>query len=184
MNTMSTTILKDQNRLVEIYHLRVLAYEKARTKTNINFTSYPNGYFDHLEKNSLHFVCSVKNKIIAAARLTKLSSINQLPYSKAYAHIEFPPVQSFWYFSRLVVHPDFRGKNLRHQLDNIRFDYLDTELDNSYAMMTARGWRVDELIAKGCSLIGEVDCTLDNFHPISENEKTRILIYKIDKHIL
>lgn len=178
---MTPKILKDKSRLTEIYHLRVEAYEGTKYSSFISKQKYPNGLSDELEEQSVHFVIEDKSKIIASARLTKMNKIENLPYHKIFSNIQLPDERPFWFFSKLVVHSDYKGKQLRQKLDYARFNYLDNSNTKTFALMTAKGWRSKELIPKGCPAFGKVNFTLDVSYPYATNEDTFVLIYNIAK---
>lgn len=120
------TVLTDHSRLPEIYRLRVLAWENSPGKDSINSTKYPDGYRDHLEERSIHYISTNSNdEIIGAARLTVCQSYDELPYPgifKAYED-KLPKERPFAFYSRLVLHPEYRKAGLARQLDEMRVSY-------------------------------------------------------------
>ncbi|PHR49177.1 MAG: hypothetical protein COA32_03765 [Fluviicola sp.] len=180
---MKVEILKSVERLDEIKKLRVLAYAKSKYSEFINIDSYPNGFSDKLDGRSVHFVIEKQKTIIAAARLTLVHSLSELPYSNIFSDSGIPNIKPFWFFSKMVVSPDYKGLGLRSKIDQKRFEFLNSSEYKTFALMTAKEWRKKELESKGCLEVNMVDFSADTYYPFSNKEKTYILIYNINNDI-
>jgi hypothetical protein len=125
-NIIGPLVLTDHSRLPEIYHLRVLAWEQSPGSDNINSQKYPDGYRDHLEERSIHSISTNhEGQIIAAARLTVCHSLDELPYPdvfKAFEHL-MPTERPFMFYSRLVIHPNYRKRGLAGKFDEMKLAY-------------------------------------------------------------
>jgi hypothetical protein len=106
-------VLTDFTRLDEIARLRCIAWEDSPFPNSINFTKYPNGFTDSLDMDSIHFYAvNQENEIIAAARLTMLEDLSQLPYPKIFtSYPSWPMERPFLFYARLVIHPAYRKKD-------------------------------------------------------------------------
>lgn len=110
--------LTDLNRLGEIYQLRVNAYEHSDQKPYINSSTFPEGFYDEVDAKSSHFIIENGDKIIACARLIRLESLSQIPYYNLKPRVLSPSRSSFWYYSRIAIHPDYRKRGLSSLMDN------------------------------------------------------------------
>lgn len=164
------TILTDHSRLDEIYRLRVLAWENSPGKDSINSTKYPDGYRDHLEERSIHYIATnCNNEIIGAARLTVCHSLDELPYPgifKAYEN-QLPPERPFLFYSRLVLHPAYRGNGLSAQFDQVRVNYQDQHYI-SFGVATVKQKRSAAMKPFKFSIFSTVVNESDGNYPFSE----------------
>ncbi|MDE3252714.1 MAG: hypothetical protein KGO92_07890 [Bacteroidota bacterium] len=155
----------------EIAMLRCVAWENSPFPNSINFTKYPNGFTDILDKDSLHFFSvNQQDEIIAAARLTRLEDLTQLPYPKIFTSYPLWPVERpFLFYSRLVIHPAYRKKGLKEKLDSIRIRY---QSDHSipFSVATATAGRVEELRRYGFRKIATVSKEIDPLFPFEHGE--------------
>lgn len=148
-------LLTDKSRLQEIYDLRVTAYESSPKSIYVNKEIFPNGWFDELDKvdTSLHWIVEDNNKIIAAARLVILNNIKDT--NEEFDKFELPTERPFAYWSRLVVHPNYRKTNSMLMLDHIRKQYL---LDNpkiKFALCCVTEDRSKSLLRLGFKYLGD-----------------------------
>lgn len=142
-------ILTDKSRLQEIFDLRVYAWENSPSPANINRETYPNGFFDKLDETAIHWVSFDENrKIIAAARLAIINDINELPYPQIVAHVSLPAERPFLFYSRLVIHPDYRKQGLKEKFDLVRLRYK-VENQIAFSVATANPNRTIELLKYG-----------------------------------
>lgn len=163
------TVLTDHSRLAEIYRLRVLAWENSPGKTDINSTKYPDGYRDRLEERSIHYIATnTKNEIIGAARLTVCHTFDELPYSgifKAYES-QLPLERPFLFYSRLVLHPAYRGGGLAEQFDQVRVNFQEDH-NLHFGVATSKLKRHMALRPFNFSLLGPVIPLKDENYPFS-----------------
>lgn len=120
-------ILKDKNRLKEIYNLRVTAYENSSKYNFVNKRLYPDGLFDDFDEkmNTIHWIIEDNNKIIAAARVAIIENHEEFKDFK----IEIDKINTaFAYFSRLVIHQDYRKIGLSKKLDEVRINNLKNNI--------------------------------------------------------
>ncbi len=171
-------LLTDKSRLQEIYDLRVLAWENSPDKAYLNRAKFPNGYFDHLEDQSMHFISTnTENKIIGAARLTECNSLDQLPYPGIFKFYEskIPKERPFLFYSRLVIHPDFRKTKLRILFDEIR---MKIQQDNfvAFGTMTIKPNRREQLFPHGWIEIGNIESIIDNNYPLPNGNISLLIL--------
>lgn len=163
------TILEDKSRLQEIYNLRVFAWENSPGKENVNAEKYPNGYRDNLEDISIHIISTNEiGEIIGAARLTVCDSLDQLPYPgifKAYEHL-MPKERPFLFYSRLVIHPDYRKTGLRKIFDDFRIK-KHMELGISFGLVTVKPKRLLQIVPYGFKELGKTYPEFDNTYPFT-----------------
>lgn len=169
-------ILNDLTRLQEIYDLRCLAWENGPYPDGVNFKNYPNGFSEELDKKSIHFVvCNEDSKIVASSRLTLLNDFDELPYPKIFSSILYPEQRPFLFYSRLVVHPDYRKNGIKEKMDKIRIQY---QKDNqiSFSVATATFGRTSELLNYGFQKVAEVSQDTDPNFPFKHGELLLLLL--------
>lgn len=109
-------ISADDSSLRAIGELRVLAWA-----THIPEISAIKCWLDDFDWAARHWVVLDGSKIVASARMSIHSSIDEVPESEVYANVFpnslAPPIASI---NRLVVHPDYRGLDLGKKLDLMR----------------------------------------------------------------
>lgn len=109
----------DQILLEKIGRLRVTAWAQAIPEIE----SRTNCFLDAHELSSRHWCVFLKGEPIAAARLSIRDNINAVPDAEVYRNVlpvNLPfPIASL---SRLVTHPDFRGRGISRLLDEVRVD--------------------------------------------------------------
>ncbi len=134
-NKFRTSILSEPSRLPEIYELRLIAWERSSRKEVANRTLFPNGWYDDLDESAIHWISVDENDIIvASARLNIFNALERFPYYNAIQHIEMDPKGTFAFFSRLVVHPQFRKNGLGRALYQSRAAYCE-EHDISWSQV-------------------------------------------------
>ncbi|MGD1847397.1 MAG: GNAT family N-acetyltransferase [Salibacteraceae bacterium] len=139
----SPILLGGPKRLAEIFALRTLAWERSPGRQQINSSKYPNGYSDCLDANSLHFVSTDWNgNIIAAARLSVCNSYADLPYPEMFAQLLhlLPQQRPFAFYSRLVIHPDYRKRGIAQAMDTMRME-KQQELQLPFGLVTVNAKR-------------------------------------------
>ena len=148
-------VLTDKAKFQEIYDLRVLAYEHSHKAQYVNRQVYPNGWKDDLDEldNTIHWVIESNGKIIAAARLAILEDMKQT--GEFTDKFEFPKERPFAYWSRLVVHPDYRHSNAMMQLDHARKNYLLQKPEIKFAICWSTPERKNSILRLGFKCIGE-----------------------------
>jgi len=169
-------ILKNPQRLDEICKLRCLAWENSPFPSAINFVNYPNGYEDALDKKSIHFYSVNQNdEIIGSARLTILNSLDELPYPKVFTTFKvWPAERPFLFYSRLVIHPDYRKNGLKEQMDKIRVRY-QFEHAISFSVATATCKRAGDISQYGFKTIATVSKETDRLFPFEHRELLLLL---------
>ncbi len=171
-------ILTDKSRLQEIFDLRVYAWENSPSPANINRETYPNGFFDKLDETAIHWVSFDENgKIIAAARLAIINDVNELPYPQIFADVSLPSARPFLFYSRLVIHPEFRKCGLKEKFDSVRLRY---QVENKYAfsVATANPNRTKELLEFGWKDSGEATVYKDSHFPFGKERSLLLLLLR------
>jgi predicted GNAT family N-acyltransferase len=155
-------LLTDKSRLQEIYDLRVTAYENSPKSIYVNKEIFPQGLFDHLDNRdqTFHWIVKDNNKIIAAARLAIIDDLNEIKdLDEALDKYEIPKHRPFAYYSRLVVHHDYRKLGLVNILDKVRIDYLHENQNIKFAIAWATSDRDKALTNFGFKSFGEFNYT-------------------------
>jgi predicted GNAT family N-acyltransferase len=132
-------LLTNKSKIQEIYDLRVSAYENSPKSIYVNKELFPNGWRDHLDEleDTYHFIVQDKNKIVASGRVAIIDDIEKITdLDEAFEKYTIPEGRPFAYFSRLVVHKDYRKLGIPDSLDNVRINFLK---QNSLAKF-AIGW--------------------------------------------
>lgn len=176
MNTSTAPqILNDKSRLQEIYDLRVFAWENSPSPANINRENYPNGFFDKLDETAIHWVSfDADGKIIASARLAIINDVNELPYPQIFENVSLPAERPFLFYSRLVIHPEFRKCGLKEKFDLVRLRY---QVENKYAfsVATANPNRTKELLKYGWKDCGDISVYKDSLFPFGYERSLLLL---------
>lgn len=148
-------ILNDKSRLQEIYHLRVLAYEHSPKKVYVNKKDFPDGWFDDLDEldETHHWIIEDNHQIIASARLAIINDLKKT--HESFLKFELPNNQPFAYWSRLVVHPDYRKTNAMIQLDNARKQFLIENTHIRFAVSVVSKDRSASMLRLGFEFLGE-----------------------------
>nr|WP_121271722.1 GNAT family N-acetyltransferase [Pedobacter schmidteae] len=154
MNRHHPILLEDKSKLSEIYQLRVKAWQPHGV---ITAQTHPDGYFDHLDDLALHWVIEVSNKIIGAARLNILSDTNDLPCPGTFKRVvDFKAGESFVFYSRLIVDPEYQGYNMSALLDKARVDFIRQQAEIKKVIATAGERRAVKLEAYGFMVLDKV----------------------------
>lgn len=123
---LQTFLLADGHRLQEVYDLRLKVWEQKGSGDVVNRTLFPDGWYDELDDSGFHWITiNSFHEIIAAARLNIFHSLKESPYFEATQHLRFPESEPFAFYSRLVVHPDYRSRSLSKKLYQLRAAYCD-----------------------------------------------------------
>jgi predicted GNAT family N-acyltransferase len=148
-------LLTDKSRLQEIYDLRVTAYEHSPKSVYVNRQTFPNGWSDDLDEldNTIHWIIEDENKIIASARLAILENIEDT--NEEFDKFELPAERPFAYWSRLVVHPDYRRTTAMMMLDSIRKKYLFENTEIKFAISCVTEDRSKALLRIGFNYLGD-----------------------------
>lgn len=149
-------ILTGKTRLQEIYNLRVIAYENSPQSNSVNRKIYPNGWSDHLDEleNTIHWIVIDDGKIIASARLAILK--NLVETNEELGSFGLTDNVSFAYWSRLVVHPDYRRTRTMMRLDAARKEYIDNNKQIKFALSCVIDARAKSLLRLGFEYKGTV----------------------------
>jgi predicted GNAT family N-acyltransferase len=124
--TLRSELLADKPRFNEIYNLRLNVWEHSGKSEIVNRKLYPNGWNDNLDDEAFHWVViNDQNKIIASARLNIFNSFEEFPYFLSVKKLLVPDIMPFAFFSRLVVHPQYRQRGLSKKLFASRTQFCE-----------------------------------------------------------
>jgi predicted GNAT family N-acyltransferase len=173
-NSLSTELLTDPSRLQEIYDLRLEVWEHSGNNEFVNRQLFPNGWYDELDESAFHWVTfNDQNKIIAAARLNIFHSLEQSPYYDSIRHLAFPTDIPFAFYSRLVVHPQYRHKGLSQQLYNGRAQYcIENEIKWSQVFIN-NSYVIGLFEKEGFENIGQAEI---NYHISSHPHSVNVFV--------
>jgi predicted GNAT family N-acyltransferase len=173
-NSLSTELLTDPSRLQEIYDLRLEVWEHSGNNEFVNRQLFPNGWYDELDESAFHWVTfNDQNKIIAAARLNIFHSLEQSPYYDSIRHLAFPTDIPFAFYSRLVVHPQYRHNGLSQQLYSGRAQYC-VEREIKWSQVFINNLYVIGLFEKeGFENIGQAEI---NYHISSHPHSVNVFV--------
>ena len=172
-NKLFTKVLVNSSRLQEIYDLRLAVWENAGRNEFVNRTLFPNGWYDELDQTAIHWITVNKqNKIVAAARLNLFHSTEEFPYYSSTGHLAFP-TGPFAFFSRLVVHPQYRRNGLSRQLYDGRAQFC-RERKITWSQVFINNPYVTGLFeAEGFKNIGQAEV---NYHVSSHPHSVNVFI--------
>lgn len=146
-------ILNDKSRLEEIYRLRVFCHENSVQNKFINSTYFPEGWKDKFDEDAIQWIIESENKIIASARVCILNHVNEI--EEDFTKFSLPNARPFAYFSRLVVHPSFRGLKLSNVLDHERIKYIkNNNIQFALAYVESMAGRKSKLVSLGFEELG------------------------------
>jgi len=150
-----TKIPPGSPELQKIYHLRVLCHEHSGSEF-INRQLFPNGWADDLDEldTTIHWIIKEGERIAASARLCIVHHLDYAPLLH-FKGLALPKQRPFAYWSRLVVHPDYRKTNCTRQLDQVRKQYL-TDHHIPFAVCLAAKHREQAIRRLGFEHIGTV----------------------------
>ncbi|WP_375558993.1 GNAT family N-acetyltransferase [Bernardetia sp. OM2101] len=153
-------LLLDTSQLQKIYDLRVIAYENSEQSVHINKTLYPNGWSDELDEKEdvFHWIVRDNNKLVASARLVVLENLNETDGEFEEYSSLIPLERPFVYWSRLVVHPDYRRKGIRIELDKMRKSFLSKNPHIKFALTSVVETRKKHLLQLGFEHLGDTIC--------------------------
>lgn len=159
-------LLTDKSRLQEIYDLRVDIWESSEKSRIVNRRLFPNGWHDELDENAFHWVMfNEQNKIIAAARLNVFNSIKEFPYYSDIKHLSLPNTKPFAFYSRLVIHPEYRGEGRSFQFADSRMRFCETRKVR-WAQVYINNERIKKLFGGlGFQIIGQAEVNYHRFTP-------------------
>lgn len=120
-NKLVTRVLNNRFRLQEIFDLRLHVWENSGNIEFVNRKLFAKGWSDELDETAIHWVIlNHQNQIVGSARLNIFYSLQESPYCASIKHLPFPAEVPFAFFSRLVVHPQYRQRGLSRQLYEAR----------------------------------------------------------------
>jgi predicted GNAT family N-acyltransferase len=153
-------LLSDKSQLQKIYDLRVIAYENSEQSAHVNKTLYPNGWSDDLDEKEdvFHWVVMDNERLVASARLVILESLTETDGEFEDYTSLIPLKRPFVYWSRLVVHPDYRTKGIRIELDKIRKSFLSNNPQIKFALTSAVETRKKHLLQLDFEHLGDTMC--------------------------
>lgn len=173
-DTLHTSLLTDRSRLQEIYDLRLAVWEHSGKSEFVNRKLFPNGWHDELDDVAFHWITTNdQNKIIASARLNIFQSFAEFPYYSSMKHLSFPNTKPFAFYSRLVVHPEYRNNGLSRQLFDGRTAFCK-EKDITWSQVFINNPYIIDLFEKsGYKSIGHAKV---NYHSSSQPHSVNVFI--------
>jgi predicted GNAT family N-acyltransferase len=156
-----------QAELEQIYKLRLLCWEEYWPEVR---TKHSGGWFDDLDKTGQHFAIYSGTEIVAAARVSILEQVKDVPVSR-YFDTEMYEGCKVGLISRNVVHPHYRGCGYSKMLDQKRLTYLD-EQNTPYCFCW--GARIRQLESYGFKKI--VKLPMDASENVDRNDNYWIMV--------
>lgn len=110
------------DRIAEIGALRIRAWSSEPGIDPVFFSQRT--WIDALDHTSRHWIVTLQNKVVAAARMSFHDSLNDVPYASLLPHKYCTRYERKRLVSinRLVVDPQFRGRGLAKVLDKVRLN--------------------------------------------------------------
>ncbi len=167
-------LLTDKRRLQEIYDLRVYAWENSRQHQFINKYYFPQGWSDGLDKDAFHWIIEINGNIIASSRVCVLRNMEHM--NEDFSMFKLPDDKPFAFYSRLVIHPMYRGKGITHLMDNARIEFIK-ENRVAFTLAWAREERLETLYKLGFTKLGHLN---HKYHNYSAPDKSTALILFLD----
>lgn len=123
---------------------------------------------DALDFISVHFISyDLQGRVVAANRITILEDVSQLPFSKLLNQSLYPEQVPFAYFSKLVVHPEYRKQGLKELMDQARTGFLLSQgLDQGIGLYGAH--RLQDALTQGFSSVEVIEEGTESFFPYNK----------------
>jgi predicted GNAT family N-acyltransferase len=173
-NKLVTTVLNSQYRLQEIFNLRLDVWEKSGKIEFINRKFLPTGWYDELDETAIHWaILNHQNQIVASARLNIFYSLHESPYFASINHLPLPTEAPFAFFSRLVVHPQYRQRGLSRQLYEARARFCKERKIAWSHVFINNPYIVSMFEAKGFKNIGEAEVS---YHVSSPSHAVNVFV--------
>lgn len=173
-NKLITKALNNPFCLQEIYDLRLAVWEHSGVNEFVNRKLFPHGWRDKLDETALHWVTfNQQNKIVASARLNVFHSIKDSPYFDSIRHLEFPGEIPFAFFSRLVVHPQYRQNGLSRKLYEARAGFCSERKIAWSQVFINNPYVISMFEAKGFKNIGHAEI---NYHKSSQPHAVNVFV--------
>jgi hypothetical protein len=156
-NFFQPELLTDKSRLQEIYDLRVTAYENSPKSIYVNKHLFPNGWSDELDdrEQTYHFIIQDNRKIVASSRLAIIEDFQVIKdLYKAFEKFNIPKLRPFAYYSRLVIHQDYRKLGFVNSLDQVRMVFLEKQNNIHFTIACATPDRHEALFNLGFLHLG------------------------------
>jgi len=127
-----------------------------------------------------HWICTEPNgTIVAAARLTLVWDFQELPYPDIFRKYNgWPADRPFYFYSRLVIHPEHRKKGLKEVLDRARIKTHQTS-GVAFGTATASINRTRELARYGFKGVESVSVEDDPLFPFDNEILLLLLLHDI-----
>ena len=172
-NPLHAQLLNDKSRLQEIYDLRVNVWESEKNDF-VNRRLYPNGWQDELDQSAFHWIVSNdQDQIIASARLNIFNSLKDFPYYASVKYLPFPQERPFAFYSRLVVHAQYRQSGLSRKLFNGRKYFCDEKGIHLSQVFINNRQVIGQFEKSGYKNIGQAEV---NYHAASRPHSVNVFI--------
>lgn len=146
-------LLEDKSKLDDIYMFRVFCWENSEQKEFINSKYFPNGWKDKFDENAVHWIVESNKEIIASSRVCILDNVNEI--EEDFSKFLLPKNIPFAFFSRLVVHPSFRGNGISNLMDYERLKFIKHHnISFTLASVESDIGRKNKLISLGFEELG------------------------------
>jgi len=140
----------EQAEMAEIGQLRTQVWSD---EADVNPHSLgPKPWIDPIDGNACQWTIRDGQRLVAAARMTLHDDPAEIPYHAAFQDRLTGP-GPYGSMNRLVVHRDYRGRGLAHQLDCLRLRHAP-QLGARQVVVVASGRRVRALEALGFENLG------------------------------
>lgn len=143
-------------RMNEIGKFRIKGWKNEKGINPAFFSQ--EAWLEELDERSYHWVVTKGPHIVAAARLSIHTSLDDVPYAhllKPMHRVQFEG-KCVASINRLVVDPDFRRAGLSHCLDLVRIERAKTK-NADVVIAFPQQLRLSPLVKKGFTLIEQLE---------------------------
>jgi predicted GNAT family N-acyltransferase len=155
--------LSDKAKLQEIYNLRVSAWENSANQAVVNSDFFSKGWFDDFDETAIHWIIEDETeKIIAAARLNIIATVQAIPYASV---LELPKEMPMAFLSRLVVDVKHRRNGLGSLLKQVRMEFCKAHPIDWILVFATDEQRVNFVQKSGWTIAGQMEIQFHRFAP-------------------
>jgi hypothetical protein len=136
----------------EIGEMRVICWKDEQGVDSNLFSK--KSWLEKIDETAFHWIVFKNNAMVASARFSIHSNIEDAPYGKIISNMNLPLSTPIGSINRLVVLPEYRHLGISKHVDSIRLEKAK-QLGVKHVLAQPRDIRVNPLISQGFNMVGE-----------------------------